>query len=61
MIRVDHRIPPGSVWLENFACQTPIVKNSADRRVVTDLFRNLQVAERRRHSPANIAESVLRR
>src|ERR1700737_583265 len=47
------------VWRQNFAGKTTIMKEAADRRVVADFLRDLQIAERSRHSAPKISQAVL--
>src|SRR5205823_6687257 len=51
------RIAARRIRLQNFAGETAVVKNSADRRMVTDFLSNLKSAERRRHRTPTIAEA----
>ena len=44
------RIAARSIWCKNFASETPIVKYSADRRMIANFLCDLEETERRRHS-----------
>ena len=55
----DDRIAAGSVRLKNFAGETAIMKDRADRRMIANFLRDLQEAERRGHSAPGIADAKL--
>jgi hypothetical protein len=55
----NHRIATRSIWCKNFSGESPVVKNSAGRCVVTDFFRDRKVTKRSCHSSPKIAQSKL--
>ena len=50
-----NRVAARSIGLKNFARQSPLMENSADWHVVTDLFFHRQITERSGHSPPRVA------
>src|SRR4029077_20303851 len=55
------RVAARSVGLKNFTRQPPLMKNSSDWHVVTDLFFYCQITERSGHSSLRVAQAEHRR
>ena len=56
----DNRIATGRIWRNNFARSNPILEHGAERRIIADLFCDLQFAQRRATASRVITQSELR-
>src|SRR4030095_499110 len=57
----DDGIATGRIWPYDFARSDPILEHGARRRIIADLFRDLELAQRRAAAPQVIAQPKLRR
>src|SRR4030095_2174465 len=57
----DNGIATWRIWHDNLARANPILEHGARRRIVTDLLRDLELAQRRAAAPQIIAQPELRR
>src|SRR5262249_14434106 len=56
----DDRVTTGRIWRNDFARSGPILEDRASRRIVSNLFCDLQLAQRSAAAPQIIAKPELR-